>query len=98
MTPTIPLYDRNGLYVRQIGRREAAAMIKNETAEPIQERGWKNRPDLELQGIRLRVSRGYMWSPSCIGPHEMNLVIGAVGSQGEQEAARLKLELWRTIH
>jgi len=98
MLETLPLFDRNGIYVRRISIAEAAQMIDRDSAEPIQSGGWRDRPDLEWEGVRLTLSRDYSWSPSSITSHEMQAIVGAVGSQGEQAAARLKLLLWPTIH
>ena len=95
---TLPLYDRNGIFVRRISVAEAAQMVDNETAEAIQPRGFRNRPDLEWEGIRLNLSRNYNWSPASITAHEMQSIVGAVGSHAEQVAARAKVLLWRSIH
>jgi hypothetical protein len=98
LTATIPLYDRNGLYLRQISIGEAAKMVDAENAEPVQSGGWRDRPDLEWEGVKLSLSRDYSWSPSSLTVHDMQAIVGAVGSQGEQAAARAKLLLWRSIH
>ena len=98
MLGTLPLFDRNGIFVRHISIAEAASMVDNDSAEPIQSGGWRDRPDLEWEGVRLSLSRDYSWSPTSFTAHEMQAIIGAVGSQAEQRAARLKLEVWQSIH
>jgi len=95
---TLPLYDRNGLYLRQISMLEAVRMVDNDSAEPIQSGGWRDRPDLEWEGIRLRLDRNFDWSPTSLTVRNMECIVGAVGSPGEQAAARLKLEVWQQIH
>jgi hypothetical protein len=98
LTSTLPLFDRNGLYVRQISIREAAKMVNNESAQPIQSGGWRDRPDLQWEGVRLSVDRCFEWSPAAITCREMDCIVGAAGEPGEQNAARIKLALWRSIH
>ena len=98
LTTTLPLYDRNGLFVRHISYSEAAKMVDGENAVPIQPRGFRNRRDLAWEGVQLVMDRRFQWSACSITPTEMDAIVGASGSAGEQRAARAKLAVWREIH
>ena len=95
---TLPLYDRNGIYVRQISMKEAAQMVDNDSAAPIIRGGWRDREDVEWEGIRLCVTRYWNWSSTSLNENDMLAIVGAAGSQSTQAMARAKLRVWKEIH
>jgi hypothetical protein len=96
----LPLYDRNGLFVRDITDHEAQGMVNRGSAIGLMANGWDStmRNDLPWLSVRMVVTRGVLKSsPCCLDHSDMKRIAGEEGDTPAAWASRLKFQLWRKI-
>ncbi len=101
-TSCLPLFDRNGLFVRSVSFREAARMVASGQAEAIVPGGWRERTDVEWSGVRLSFTPDPIWSNASLDHHDAKRIAGELGPDPDEyllaRAARIKLRFWPLIH
>ena len=82
--PTLPLFDVNDVFVREVTADECQQLIETGQAEPV-----------EPFGIKLTLPRDYCRSASCLTARDAQLIAGEYGDSEEAQASRGKLAHWK---
>jgi hypothetical protein len=93
----LPLYDHNGEQLRFVTPREAQRLVSSEQAHAVVPGNWRNRPDVEWQGVQLIIPQRNNESPASISAAEMRVNAGACSahhSPAYVESVRAKVEAW----
>jgi hypothetical protein len=93
----LPLYDSQGSYIREVTIRTAQLLVDGEQAQALVPGNWRNRKDIEWQGVQLIPTRADKDSPASISAAENRVNAGAYSdhhSPSYVESVRAKVEAW----
>jgi hypothetical protein len=90
----LPLLDANGEFVRRVSLREAQQLVDIGHCEPVIPGGWRDRPDVEWDAVRLIVEADYKWSTCSLTSVDALKAVGAIPTDEDSEA---KLKYWCEI-
>jgi hypothetical protein len=93
--PTVPLFDVNDVFVREISAKEYEALVTS--GEAVSMKTWQGKKST-ITGLKLSLPRDYRPSDSCLTDRDARLIAGESGPVPAAYAARRKLAYWRDAH